>query len=205
MSVLLSPSAQKLRFTLFAPFYDSFVRMEGPRRRSLDRLALRSGERVLLVGAGTGADLPLLPPGVRAVATDVTPAMLARARGKARGDVRFAVMDAMDLDLPDAAFDAAILHLILALLPDPARCLAETARVVRPGGRIAVLDKFLPENGSAGLLRRVVNAGTRVLATDINLRVGDIVRDSRAPLRIAHDEPAAFAGLVRSVLLRREG
>lgn len=204
MTVLLSPGLQRLRFTLFAPFYDVFVRLEGPRRCSLDRLALKGGERVLLVGAGTGADLPLLPPGVRAVATDVTPAMLARAKGKARGDVRFAVMDAMNLDLPDATFDAAVLHLILALLPDPARCLAEAVRVVRPGGRIAVLDKFLPEGASAGLLRRCVNAGTRLLATDINRRLGDIVRDSGAPVRVVHDETAAFAGLVRAVSLRRE-
>lgn len=205
MSILLSPALQRLRFTLFAPFYDVFVRLDGARRRSLDRLGLAAGERVLLVGAGTGADLPLLPAGVQAVATDVTPAMLDRARGKARGEVRFAVMDAMNLDLPDASFDAAILHLILALLPDPARCLAETVRVLRPGGRIAVLDKFLPENASAGPLRRGVNAGTRLLATDINRRLGDIVRDSGAPVRVVHDEPAAFGGVIRAVLLRRDG
>lgn len=204
MTVLLSPGLQRLRFTLFAPFYDVFVRMEEPRRRSLDRLGLRAGEYVLLVGAGTGADLPLLSPGVRAVATDLTPAMLARARGKARGDVRFAVMDAMNLDFPDATFDAAVLHLILALVPDPARCLAETVRVVRPGGRIAVLDKFLPGDGNAGPIRRMVNAGTRVLATDINRRLGDIVRDSGAAVRVVNDEPVAFGGMVRAVLLRRE-
>jgi len=68
------------RYTLWAPIYDFVARFGRQRRRSLALLDLRPGERVLLVGAGTGSDLPLIPPDVEVLATDLTPAMLDRAR-----------------------------------------------------------------------------------------------------------------------------
>ena len=60
----------RIRYTLWAPAYDLVAGLGRQRRRSLGLLALRPGERVLLIGAGTGADLPFLPAGVEALATD---------------------------------------------------------------------------------------------------------------------------------------
>lgn len=193
----------RLRYTLWAPFYDAVARFGRQRRRSIALLGLRPGERVLLVGAGTGADLPLLPAGVLALATDLTPAMLARARPRVRDGIELRVMDGQALDLPDAGFDAVILHLILAVIPDPAACLREAARVLRPGGRIAVFDKFLPDQARPGLPRRAANLLTGALFTDINRRMGDILRAAAVPLRIEHDEPALLGGTFRILLLRK--
>ncbi len=199
---MTSTTWNRRRYTLWAPFYDAVARFGRQRRRSIALLDLRPGERVLLVGAGTGADLPLLPSGVHVLATDLTPAMLARARPRARAGTELRVMDGQALDLPDAGFDAVILHLILAVIPDPAACLREAARVLRPGGRIAVFDKFLPDAAHPGLARRAANLVTRTLFTDINRRLGDILQAAPA-LTVEHDEPALLGGAFRILLLRK--
>jgi len=200
----LNPTSwNRLRYTLWAPFYDFVARFGRQRRRSIALLGLQPGERVLLVGAGTGADLPLIPAGVEVLATDLTPAMLDRARPRIRPGIELRVMDGQALDLPDASFDAVILHLIVAVIPDPAACLREAARVLKPGGRIAVFDKFLPDGARPHLPRRLANAFTRTLFTDINRSLGDILERSGVPLRIEHDEPALFGGTFRIVLLRK--
>ena len=70
-------------YRLWAPVYDATVShlfMPG-RHRAIQLLALQPGERVLLVGVGTGADLPLLPPGVQAMGTDLSLEIPAKQQG----------------------------------------------------------------------------------------------------------------------------
>lgn len=191
----------RLRYTVWAPVYDLIARFGRYRRRSIGHLALHPGERVLIVGAGTGADLPYIPLGVSVLATDLTPAMLDRAPVRAGVETR--VMDGQKLELPDAAFDAVILHLILAVIPDPAACLREASRVLKPGGRIAVFDKFLPDGARPSLPRRALNRVTGLLFSDINRRMGDILKASGAPLSVEKNEPALFGGMFRIILLRK--
>ena len=180
-------------YTIYAPFYDAIGGiLVAPRRRSIELLALRPGERLLLVGAGTGLDLPHVPGGVRALATDLTPAMLARARQRPRPGTLFCVMDGHGLALPDASFDAVALHLIVAVIPDPVACLREASRVLAPGGRIAVFDKFVREGQTPSLPRRLANVVLSALASDITRTLEPIVAAADPRLRIVHDEPAAF-------------
>jgi phosphatidylethanolamine/phosphatidyl-N-methylethanolamine N-methyltransferase len=153
------------------------------------------------VGCGTGADLPLLPRDVEVLATDLSPAMLRRARRKARPGVELRRMDGHALALPDASFDAALLHMVLEVIPDPARCLAEVARVLRPGGRLAVFDKFLPEGDRPSRLRRTALALLDAVFTSTNRQMGEILRASQAPFAVERDEPAR--GSYRHLLLRR--
>lgn len=194
----------RLRYTWWSAGYDLVVSFGRQRKRSLELLALADGERVLIVGAGTGADLPLLPRGVSVLATDLTPAMLARARKRAGSNVELRVMDGQSLELPDASFDAVVLHLILAVIPDPVACLREAARVLRPGGRLAVFDKFLRRGQRASVLRRLANLPARLLATDLNRVLEEIVAATGAPLVVTHDEPAGLGGALRVVQLRKE-
>jgi ubiquinone/menaquinone biosynthesis C-methylase UbiE len=197
----------RLRYTLWAPVYDAVagaVAFDAARRLSIDRLGLQSGDRVLIIGAGTGLDLPHVPRDVVITAIDVTPAMLSRleARAAALGlPVTARVMDARQLEFPDASFDAAIMHLIVAVMPEPEIGLREAARVVRPGGRIAVFDKFLGEDERPSLKRRLLNLVARPLFSDMNRRLGPLAQAAR--LAIEHDVPVAFGTMYRAVTLRR--
>jgi phosphatidylethanolamine/phosphatidyl-N-methylethanolamine N-methyltransferase len=192
---------QHLRYTIWAPHYDQVTKFHAERRRSIALLALRPGERVLIVGCGTGADLPFLPADVSVLAVDYTPAMLEQARRHARPNIELRRMDGRALDLPDASFDAAILHMVLEVIPEPARCLAEVARVLAPGGRIAVFDKFLPDGDRPAWPRRAALALLDTVFTSTNRQMGEILRASGAPLDIVHDEPGG--GAYRYILLRR--
>jgi phosphatidylethanolamine/phosphatidyl-N-methylethanolamine N-methyltransferase len=192
---------QRLRYTIWAPHYDRITHFHAERRRSIGLLALRPGERLVIIGCGTGADLPFVPPEVEVLATDLTPAMLRQARAHARSGVDFRTMDGMALDLPDGSFDAAVLHMVLEVIPDPVRCLREAARVLRPGGRLAVFDKFLPDGSRPGLLRRTGLALLDLVFTSTNRRMGEILARSGAPLAVEHDEAAV--GAYRHLVLRR--
>jgi phosphatidylethanolamine/phosphatidyl-N-methylethanolamine N-methyltransferase len=191
----------RFRYTLWAPHYDRVTKLHRQRRHSIALLELRPGERLVIIGCGTGADLPFLPEGIEVLATDLTPAMLRQARAHARPGIELRVMDGMALDLPDGSYDAAILHMVLEVIPDPARCLAEAARVLRPGGRLAVFDKFLPDDDRPGLLRKAGLALLDLVFTSTNRRMGEILARSRAPFVVEVDEPSV--GSYRHLILRR--
>jgi len=197
----------RLRYTVWAPAYDAVVGAAGfntARRLSIDRLRLVSGDRVLIVGAGTGLDLELLPPSVHVTAIDVTPAMLKhleRRAARTGGSVTARVMDARRLAFPDSSFDAVVMHLILAVMPEPERGLREAVRVLKPGGRIAVFDKFLKDEEHPSLKRQLVNAFAKPLFSDLNRRLGPLIAGT--PLVIEHDEAVAFRGTYRVVTLMK--
>ena len=192
----------RLRYSFWAPVYDPMIRVFARQRRhSLRLLDPQPGERILIAGAGTGADLPDIPPGCSVLATDLTRAMLDAARPRVRAGVHLALMDGQQLAVPAASFDAVVLHLILAVIPDPACCLQEAARALRPGGRIVVFDKFV-RRGRVPLALRVVNPVARLLFTDMTRDFEDILERSRAPLSVTHDSPALMGGLFRHLLLR---
>lgn len=195
----------RARYSAYAPIYDLVAApFAAGRRRSIDLLALRPGERVLIIGCGTGLDLPLLPADVRVTAFDLTPAMVARtvAREAALGRaVDTAVMNGQQAALADGVFDAVLLHLILAVIPDPVACVKEAARLLRPGGRAAIFDKWLPDGARPSLARRVVNVATSAAFSDINRQLGPLLM--AAGLQLTHREPVGLGGAYQATLALR--
>lgn len=195
----------RLRYAVWAPAYDAIVRTAGfdaARRLSIDRLRLAPGDRVLMVGAGTGLDLDFVPSNVHVTAIDVTPAMLKHLERRAAGtgrSVTSRIMDARQLAFPDSSFDAVVMHLILAVMPQPERGLSEAVRVAKRGGRIAVFDKFLGDEERPSLKWQLLNAFAKPLFSDMNRRLGPLI--AGPPIVIEHDEPVAFGGTYRVVTL----
>jgi SAM-dependent methyltransferase len=113
-------------------------------------------------------------------------------------------MDGHALGVPDGAFDAVVLHLVLAVIPEPDRCLREAARALRPGGRAVVFDKFV-RGGPPPLAVRALNPVVRVLFTEMTRRFEDILERSGTGLATVADRPAFFGGLYRHILLRKTG
>jgi ubiquinone/menaquinone biosynthesis C-methylase UbiE len=191
---------RRWNFTLMAPFYDAIVSpFQAMRYRSIELAEVRPGDRVLLVGAGTGADVPLLPRTATVYATDYTEAMLRRVP-RLRG-VRVARMDGARLGVRDASMDVVLLHLIVAVIPDPLGCLREVRRVLKPGGRVAVFDKFKPAGRESPVLLRVLRPFALALGTDLTVDLEELA--GRAGLRIAHREDGFADGLFQVCVLER--
>ncbi|SDN46917.1 class I SAM-dependent methyltransferase [Vreelandella arcis] len=193
----------RIRYTAYAPIYDAIVNraFRRPRQVALGQVDWEPGMRVLLVGAGTGLDLPFIPRELEIHLTDLTPAMVKRAAERAsryQRDVTCQVMDAEALAYPEAHFDVVVMHLLLAVIPNPQQGLAEAYRVLNPGGQLCVMDKFQPDDQPAGAARRGLNAFTSLLATDITRQAQPLL--NQAGFTIRHDEPVLMNGLFRALI-----
>lgn len=137
--------------TRAAPYAASLVALTAPgAAHLLDAAGVTSGTRVLDVATGPGVvALAAVDRGADVVAVDQSEAMVALAADRL-SDVRRAPADA--LPFPDGAFDAVVAGFLLNHLARPAAVLQELARVLRPGGRLAMSVWDLPgENAALGL------------------------------------------------------
>lgn len=102
--------------------------------------------RVLEVGIGTGKSLPFHPPNATVTAIDISPRMLDRARRRAvrlgsKAELR--VADVQALPFPDASFDDVVATFVFCSVPNPVLGLREIRRVLRPGGRLSLIEHVL--------------------------------------------------------------
>jgi ubiquinone/menaquinone biosynthesis C-methylase UbiE len=115
-------------------------------RRTVERIGLKSGERVLDVCSGSGASaIPAaekVGPGGRVTGVDLSEKLLglARAKAKARAlsNIEFKSGDMLELPFPDAQFDAVVCVFGVFFVPDMAAAVRSLWRVVKPGGRLAI-------------------------------------------------------------------
>lgn len=127
-------------------FYDAVLSLA--ERAILGRMRARLLESldgaIVEVGAGTGIDFSYFTKNASVIALEPDPAMAARAKKRARLaratiDLRIAGDEALDA-LPQQSVDVVIFPLVLCTIPDPYRALERARRVVRPSGRLAILE-----------------------------------------------------------------
>ena len=134
-----------------------------------ERLLFRGGREwvcsqarggVLEVAIGTGRNLPFYPKEVRLTGVELSPAMLEVARSRAKelgveADLR--VADAQALPFPDEVFDTVVMTLSLCTIPDDREAVAEASRVLRPGGRLLLLEHVRSPVLPVRAVQRVLN------------------------------------------------
>jgi ubiquinone/menaquinone biosynthesis C-methylase UbiE len=134
--------------------------------------AQASGE-VLEVAIGTGRNLPFYPEGIRLTGVDFSPAMLELARRQADRlglNVDLRLGDAQVLELADASFDTVVCTFSLCAIPDERRAIAEMRRVLRPGGRLLLLDHVAGASRPVRAIQWLLEQVTRPLNEEHLLR-----------------------------------
>jgi SAM-dependent methyltransferase len=229
-------AASKQSWSMVAPDWGDLIadidrQLGRPAQWMIEAVSLQPGEQVLELAGGPGTLSLMAADAVgeagRVICSDFAEPMVDTARhrveGDGRGNVECRVMDAQAIDLPDGVVDVVLCRMGYMLMGDPATALRESARVLRPGGRLALavwseaaanpwarvpmaaivehLGAPPPPPGSPGLWALADEAELRRLLGDAGL--GDI-RTERLDDRVTYDSPedwlattARLAGPIR--------
>src|SRR5919199_883790 len=171
-----------------APHYDRWMRhceRVGLARLRAAALALMpEGGRLLEVGAGTGGNFPFYPKGARAACAEPSREMLLRAQVKPERPPGAALFQSVAEQLPfdDDTFDAAFATLVFCSVASPERAFAELRRVVRSGGRVALVEHVRPPNPLGYAFDALSLLTVALMEDHFNRRTADLAR--RAGLEV---------------------
>lgn len=153
----------------WAPIYDLVFGGVFGKGRHAAILATNSlGGRVLEVGVGTGISLPQYAQNCRIVGTDISEAMLRKAKERVvelmlKNVEDLAVMDAEKLEFPDNSFDVVMAQYVVTAVPNPEVALDEFARVLRPGGEMILLSRVSADGGTRHVIEQMLQPVVRRL------------------------------------------
>jgi phosphatidylethanolamine/phosphatidyl-N-methylethanolamine N-methyltransferase len=188
----------KIKYRWLSSVYDltvgSFL-FRQVRRREFELMQIQPNQRILLVGIGTGLDIPFIPSYAEVVGIDMSAEMLSQARIKSLGrNISLHEMNAEMLNFEKGSFDIVVLNLILSVVSDPRQTMQEVYRVLKPTGSIWILGKFIETKVSP--LRRVLSHITQTIGgANLNLSLHDLIKD--LPLIKSHEETHMMADIIQ--------
>jgi phosphatidylethanolamine/phosphatidyl-N-methylethanolamine N-methyltransferase len=159
----------------WAPVYDLvFGGVFSKGRKAAIAATNRIGGRVLEVGVGTGISLPQYASQLRIFGTDISEAMLRKAKRRVSGlglkNVEgLAVMDAEKLEFPDNSFDVVMAQYVVTAVPNPEAALDEFARVLRVGGELIILTRVSADAG----MRRFIEQRLQPVVRPLGFRTAE--------------------------------
>lgn len=150
------------RYDRVAKVYDIFdnaMDMMIPEERRKELFEDLSG-KVLEIGVGTGKNIMYYPETVEMTAIDFSSKMLNKAKvksAKLNKKVNLILMDAQQMDFQDNTFDYIIATCVFCSVPDPIKGFLEMKRVLKPGGKIILIEHVISENKLLGILMNIMN------------------------------------------------
>lgn len=180
----------------FAPFERNFLSKW--REETLSYLPENS--KILEIGAGTGANFKFYPNSKCAVASEISIKMLEIAQNKT-SEIRIVQANAETLPFAANSFDAAFATLVFCSIPNPENAFAELKRIIKPDGKIILLEHVRP-NGLLGLLFDFLNIFTVALIEDhFNRKTANLVEN--VGLKVIEVKQKAF-GIVNLIICEND-
>jgi phosphatidylethanolamine/phosphatidyl-N-methylethanolamine N-methyltransferase len=197
-----------LSFDTFIPFFYPalMLPLRYYRKRAIEMLNFRPGDRVLIPGVGSGHDIPFLPEDVSVEGVDISDVMLGIGNiklkfYKERKNVRLSVMDAENLKFPGESFDKAILSLFLTVVYDPKKAFSEVVRVMKPGGEILVYDHVFRKGEMPPGVAKPVDKVLSYSFASVTRIIDDIIEGQ--PVSIVKQIQGDPVGFVKGILLSK--
>ena len=186
--------------------YDKFAANYDRAFAPLERLGLRRWRQeaidllpknasILEIGCGAGANFEFYPQCRRAVSSEISIGMLDVARTKRRENLLIQA-DAQSLPFGENEFDAAFATLVFCSIPDPTAAFKELRRVIKPGGKVILLEHVRPE-GILGPVFDLLNKATLALADDhFNRETAKLAADSGLKIVEVRKKLASIVNLI---------